>query len=88
MSDSKITTAFVGGSIFSEALGAPQRAAVAIRDGRIAAIGTDEQIRDLTDASTDIGHPSGTRRKTAPIKTSRHTSISHTHTRTHAHTNI
>ena len=59
MSDSKITTAFVGGSIFSEALGAPQRAAVAIRDGRIAAIGTDEQIRDLTDASTDIFDLSG-----------------------------
>ena len=59
MSDSRITTAFVGGSIFSQALGAPSRAAVAVRDGRIAAIGTDEQIRELIDSSTEVIDISG-----------------------------
>jgi predicted amidohydrolase YtcJ len=59
MSTSQISTAFVGGSIFSEQFGTPRRAAVAIRDGRIAAIGSDEQIRELIDPSTDVVDISG-----------------------------
>ncbi len=56
---SNITTAFIGGSIFSSAFGAPTRAAVALRDGRIAAIGTDDQIRELVDSATEIIDISG-----------------------------
>ncbi len=46
--------AFVGGAVF-EGLGvAPRSLAVAVKDGRIARVGSDDEIRDEIDASTEV----------------------------------
>jgi predicted amidohydrolase YtcJ len=47
-------TVFVGGSIFDGVGAGPRRAAVAVVDGSIARVGTDDDIRDLVSSATDV----------------------------------
>ncbi len=49
-----IDTVFVGGSLFTAGNVASQRGAVALSGGRIAAIGSDREIRELASASTEV----------------------------------
>lgn len=50
----RIDVAFVGGSIFTAGQAASRPAAVAIAQGRIAAIGTDDDLRELIGPQTEV----------------------------------
>jgi predicted amidohydrolase YtcJ len=49
-----IDTLFVGGSVFSAGQATSRRAGVAVQDGRIAAIGPDDELRELAGAVTEV----------------------------------
>ncbi len=49
-----VDTVFVGGSLFTAGQTTSRRAALAVRGGRIAAIGTDDEMRELAGTSTDV----------------------------------
>ena len=51
---SPVDTVFVGGSLFTAGQSSSRRAALAVRDGRIAAMGSDDEMRQLAGPSTDV----------------------------------
>ncbi len=50
----KADTVFVGGRVFSAPQAQPQAVGVAVRGGRIAAVGPDDELRELIGAGTEV----------------------------------
>jgi predicted amidohydrolase YtcJ len=49
-----VDTVFVGGSLFTAGQQSSRRGAVAVRGGRIVAVGTDEEVRELVTSGTEV----------------------------------